>query len=195
LNVEKTLFCGVCANRLPAQAPACHPGGYVLGAALRYETAATRALVLALKFHNARPAGRELGKLVYEYLSSLDFCFEKEQAAIVPIPLGFWRQRQRGFNQAEIIAAEIAARSGVPLRTDMLCRARETTPQSQARGLAARSVNLRGAFGADPAKLVGLRTIYLVDDVRTSGATLAAAVEALRAAGHARVWALVAAHT
>ena len=103
--------------------------------------------------------------------------------SLIPIPLGGRRQRQRGFNQSERIAAALGARVGAPVRLDLLQRVRETRTQT-ALTPEARHANVAGAFQAGAAD--GMKLV-LVDDVFTTGATLAAAAAALSAAGARRV--------
>jgi ComF family protein len=105
------------------------------------------------------------------------------RVSLIPIPLGGRRQRQRGYNQSERIAAAIAGRIGLSLRGDLLQRVRETRTQT-ALTPEARHANVAGAFRAEPVS--GLELV-LVDDVFTTGATLAAAAAALAAAGARRV--------
>lgn len=103
--------------------------------------------------------------------------------SLIPVPLGRRRLRERGYNQSERIAAALGACTTLPVRTDLLQRARETRTQT-ALTPEARHANVAGAFRAGPVK--GLELV-LVDDVFTTGATLAAAGSALAKAGAARV--------
>jgi ComF family protein len=105
------------------------------------------------------------------------------QVSLIPIPLGARRQRQRGYNQSERIAAALGSRIGAPLQANLLQRVRETRTQT-ALTPEARHANVAGAFRAEPVN--GLELV-LVDDVFTTGATLAAAAAALSAAGARRV--------
>lgn len=103
--------------------------------------------------------------------------------SLIPIPLGAGRLRARGYNQSEYIAAALGRCTGLSVRTDLLRRVRET-PTQTALTPEARHANVAGAFGAGA---IGRDHFVLVDDVFTTGATLAAAAAALREAGAARV--------
>jgi predicted amidophosphoribosyltransferase len=112
-------------------------------------------------------------------------------ACAVPVPLHLWRRFRRGFNQA----ADLAGWLGLPV-VHALWRMRATVPQT---GLTAagRRRNVRGAFSTSPLlshrvqeTLITDRLVVLVDDVKTTGATLDACARALKAAGAAEVRAL-----
>jgi predicted amidophosphoribosyltransferase len=105
------------------------------------------------------------------------------QVSLIPIPLGPRRLRDRGYNQSERIARALAACTGLELRTDGLSRLRDTRTQT-ALTPEGRQANVAGAFR--PSGVAGARCV-LVDDVFTTGATLAEAGAALAAGGAARI--------
>ncbi len=112
--------------------------------------------------------------------------------AIVPVPLAADRLRERGFNQAQELAATLARAWRLPWHAELLLRARGGAHQARS-SHAARLRNVRGAFQA-PQRLDGA-TLLLVDDVMTSGASLGACAKVLLKAGAARVECCVLART
>lgn len=135
-----------------------------------------RAAVLGLKFRNRVAAARELGALLARKLV-------RDIDALVTVPLHPRRLRERGFNQADAIAAGIASELDVPVQHDALVRVRYTFAQS-ALALRERATNVGDAFVAGPvARRLRNARITVVDDVVTSGATSAACSLALRDAG------------
>jgi ComF family protein len=139
-----------------------------------------RKLIHLFKFDGVRPLQRVFG-------GWLTLVLPRDQRfdAIVPMPLHWRRRWQRGFNQSELLAQEIARRWNVPVRK-LVRRARATPPQA---GLtsAQRRKNVQGAFkAAGKTRLDGMR-ILLVDDVLTTGATAGACARVLKRAGAAHV--------
>ena len=102
---------------------------------------------------------------------------------VAPIPLHPSRLRERGYDQAWLLARQAGRRLGLPLRS--LLRRVQATPQQTRLGRQGRANNMRGAF-ASLGKIAGLR-VCLIDDVLTTGATASAAARALLQAGAARV--------
>lgn len=110
---------------------------------------------------------------------------------IVPVPVSSARLRERGYNQAELIAERMGERLQIPVRTDVLIRRRSTNPQKEL-GREQRMRNLRQAFASDPVRMIKGGRYLLVDDVYTTGATAECCTRALLGAGAGKVWFLAA---
>jgi ComF family protein len=142
-------------------------------------------LVVRLKYRGEERLADLLGDRMAETA-------ESRPDLILPIPLHAARLRERGFNQAVLLARRISRRRNVPMDSFFLKKTRPTPPQATLK-IGERRRNLRGAFElADPSRVAG-RSVLLVDDVATTGATLHEAASVLKAAGAASVEALVAA--
>jgi ComF family protein len=139
-----------------------------------------RDAIHAFKFRGKRALARPLAALIGEQWPSV----ARDVAALVPVPLGRPRERERGFNQSALLAERLARALGVAVQPRWLARVRDTQPQSDL-GATERRANVRGAFAAR-VEVAG-RHVVVVDDVLTTGATVAECARALRAAGAARV--------
>ncbi len=144
---------------------------------------ASRRLVLALKHGRRIALVPMMARLISARLGNVDAGWH-----VIPVPLHRWRLWQRGFNQAGLLAREIARAHGAGLVVDALHR-RKRTPTLEGLGRRARARTLAGAITINPrrADLVRGARIVLVDDVLTSGATSDACVAALLKAGAAQV--------
>jgi len=107
---------------------------------------------------------------------------------VVPVPLSKERRRRRGYNQMDLVAKALAGLLGLPCKTDALSRVRDTRSQVGLDAVA-RHRNVQDAFLARREAVQG-SVILLVDDLFTTGATLAACAAALREAGSGEVYAL-----
>jgi predicted amidophosphoribosyltransferase len=132
-----------------------------------------------LKYGGEPGLAAELGALVALEVAR-DLARAVSLDAIVPVPLFPSRATARGYDQADLLAAAVAARTGLPVRR-ALHRIRGGRPQVEL-DRTARAANVRGAFVAEAGSLRRL-ALGLVDDVATTGATLADAAVAARAAG------------
>lgn len=144
-------------------------------------TETSRKLVLALKHGRRIALAPMLAKLIAARIPPAD-----GERLIVPVPLHRWRLWQRGFNQAGLLAGELAKMGQGRLLVDGLVRTKRT-PSLGGMGAKARARALSGAISVrHPARIAG-RDVLLVDDVLTSGATSTACVRALKKAGASKV--------
>jgi len=148
-----------------------------------YTPRMSRAILL-LKYGNVAP----LGKWFAQRLAGLVAGQPQEFAAdaVVPVPLDRGRLRERGYNQAELIAKPLARMLGIPFRSYLLVR---TRPRPNQLRLTRRErwETVRGAYATHKTAQVDKLRVILVDDVFTTGATLDACSRALKGAGAARV--------
>jgi ComF family protein len=155
-------------------------GGGICIAAFEYRDP-LRSIIHRVKYRARKPALLGLASLAAVRISQRHLM---QADAMIAVPLGPRRLRQRGYNQAELVARSLAALHGPPVLPG-LARVRDTRPQAEQNG-SARWRNVEGAFAWRGGSLAGTH-LWLVDDVVTTGATASAAVVALRSAGAARV--------
>jgi ComF family protein len=136
-----------------------------------------REALHAFKFEGRRALAGPLADLLVEQCAG---GLPGPVDALVPVPLGRARERERGFNQAALLAARLAPALRVPVRAPWLARVRPTAPQSDLRGRERRA-NVKDAFRAHAA-VAGCRVV-VVDDILTTGATVGECARALRARG------------
>ena len=168
--------CGPCLQRPPPWDQAV--------AGLDYRFPVDR-LVCRLKF------GRDLAcaqALAMELVAAVRSAAQKPPDLIVPVPLHLTRQFVRNFNQAELIARRVGRTLGVRVLSRLLVRTRRTAAQSGLHAVQRRR-NIRGAFdcGAQRRQVAAARHIALVDDVMTTGTTLAECSRVLKRAGAGRI--------
>lgn len=130
-----------------------------------------------------------LGDALARHLVDLAISHQIQADLVVPVPLGQKRLRERGYNQAALLARAVSLALGLPYKPGAVSRNRETASQVGL-SLEARQRNVDGAFMAKTSIVLGKR-ILLVDDVLTTGATLEATSQALMQAGARRVAAVV----
>ncbi|WP_434606295.1 double zinc ribbon domain-containing protein [Pseudomonas sp. R1-7] len=171
------LRCGQCASRLPAFERVVAPWIYDFP---------VDTLVTHFKHQAKWPLGRLLGELLAQSVQHhFDEGLERPDA-LVPVPLAARRLRQRGFNQATLLARWLSGPLGIPCEENLLQRVQDT-PAQQALDAPARRRNLRHAFALAPGATLRNRHLALVDDVLTTGATAQTLARLLLDAGAARV--------
>ena len=182
-NDVEPVLCGMCRRAAPRFVRAYAYGSY---------DGALRGLIHLLKYQQVRPAAEPLGRLLATSLND----FEVRGTApilVIPIPLFRAKERQRGFNQAEMLSRAAlkhlnkASSTRFELHTGNLQRVRSTVSQT---GLTShqRRKNVRGAFALRKPQLVQGRCVLVIDDVYTTGTTLNECARVLRSVGAEKVW-------
>jgi ComF family protein len=213
--------CSICGERVLSsyaemdseglrRCPVCRRIDRPFGRAVAYGSyeGGLRELVHLLKYNGVRPAAKVLGRMLAEAWTTLEHEFEQaaferglfdqQPILVIPVPLYKTRRRERGFNQAELIARAALnihpMRERMELSHEILQRTRDTHSQI---GLTShqRRLNLRGAFAVPRAAEVTGRNVILVDDVYTTGTTASECSRVLRRAGARRVWVATVART
>lgn len=198
------LWCAACNRALPylgtAHCPSCAlptPAGETCGRCLRQPPLFTRTTAVfgygfpLDKLIQAMKYGEQLA-LAHAFAGKLARRIDSLPDCVIPMPLHPAKLRERGFNQSQLIAANVARELDLELLTHACRRVRDTPPQS-ALPWKERKKNMRGAFCCDM-DLTG-RRVALVDDVLTTGASLNALAEAVRKSGAAEIDAWVVART
>lgn len=144
-----------------------------------------RKLIHLFKYGNKTSLRRSLSELIFCFLKDYSLRFDSFDL-LMPIPLHPVRLRERGYNQSDILAQEIAKRFNLPVSNQNLIRTRHT--QNQARvNPKNRFTNIHDAFRIKYSALVKEKSVLLVDDLLTSGTTASEAARVLKDAGARRV--------
>ncbi len=200
---EGSLICPSCCQSLPRiKQPFCQGCGTPLTEGNLCPTCISHPLAIAgirsvflfggtvrlaihqFKYRYLKAMAAPLAQLLADYWRSYPLPGE----VLVPVPLHRKRLRERGYNQAALLARAMSKLTGLPVVEGSLLRIRDTVTQARTASAAERRSNVRDAF-ACPQELHGEKML-LIDDVCTTGATLDACAMALKAAGAGSVWGL-----
>ncbi|MDE2787322.1 MAG: ComF family protein [Chloroflexota bacterium] len=151
----------------------------------RYE-GSIRQAILALKYGGIKAAAPQLGDMLAEYLKGNPLPGD----LMAPVPMHASRRRERGYNQAELLARRVAGRCDVPYYGELLARTRRVDPQAGMTSAVSRAANVADSVAVSRPNDVDGAQIILVDDVATTGSTLEVCAAALKDAGAVSVWCL-----
>jgi len=144
-----------------------------------------RQAIHHFKYRDIKALAAPLAQLMEGYLRANPLPVQ----VLVPVPLHPRRLRQRGYNQSYLLARELSKLVSLPLAEGWLLRLRNTPPQAKTRSVEQRQSNVAEAFLCRGGGWQG-KSLLLIDDVCTSGATLNACARALKEAGASSVWGL-----
>lgn len=215
-GAPNSLFCQGCADALSPVPPSCFvckklvpakdgvPSGrtckvcaknsriYCFLSPYVYADPRILEIIHALKYRRIRGLASVCSRLLSGYVDKFRVSLPPE-SLLIPIPMHRARERRRGFNQSELIAREFSSILNLKFEGKALKKIRSTIPQVDlSRG--ERLGNMTGVFAVSDTALVGGKTCILVDDVKTTGATLEEAAKVLKGAGAKRIWAITLAH-
>ena len=181
---KENLLCKACFDNIPVYKTVSLGPKFTLVAVSTYDNKAIRELLHAFKYDKFLAAQGPFASLVDKYLNNVNLSkILPSDTVIVPIPLHKKRLRERGFNQAEKIADIIGERLGFHINNDTLIRIKNTPHQTMRKSKEERLNSLRNSFEITDKEAITGKTIILVDDVYTTGATMNEASKMLRHAG------------
>lgn len=181
--IQKRITEEILSEENTGKPPGNHPVQFSYAAALFFYHGENRykRIPQRLKYLGDIEEGRFFSGMLGEYLH--ESALFRDIDMIIPVPLHWSRRWSRGYNQAEVVARAIAQKlGGVPVRTDILVRSRRTRTQTKL-DVDAKSGNVHGAFALGKHKTLAIKGIHhvlLIDDVFTTGATMAACLSVLQ---------------
>ncbi len=169
--------------------------GLEILAGASYRDEIVKSAIWHLKYRGVRKLAEPLAKLILRRMQKEWPLSENKipysDCLIIPIPLSKKRFRQRGYNQSELIAKCLSDKLSVRISADNLIKIKNTPSQVEIKDREKRIKNLEGSFGLANPESVKNKTIILIDDVSTTGATMKEASKILKSAGAKKVIGLV----
>jgi len=208
IKLNNTAFCPVCSRRLPENKKTCHQdSSFILAAAGFYGDEVLDSLITLLKYQKIKQAAVPLGEILSRYLKDLFKNYELspygrplegreiKDFLIIPIPLHWQKEKQRGFNQSYLIAGQLGKNIGLPIENNILKRIKNTASQVELKDREKREINIKNCFIVEKPELLFQKNIIILDDVFTTGATMKEAASAIKKAGAKKIIGLVVAKT
>ncbi|MEK7114846.1 MAG: phosphoribosyltransferase family protein [Patescibacteria group bacterium] len=180
---NKNYLCENCWSKIEINKTVFFPDNrsqYILAAATDYKSPVVQNLIQDFKYNFLTSALEPIKRILDVYFEN---CLPSEallklgKFIVVPIPLSKKRFRERGFNQAELIAKYVAEKFNLPVVKDVLIKIKDSPKQSEAKNWDERLKNIEDCFAVQKSELIAGKNIILVDDVFTSGATINEAVK------------------
>lgn len=194
IQLFNQFICPVCQKRLFNPNKTCHSSPLkALGVVGFYEDEILKEVIHTFKYKKIKNLVFPLASLIIFFLKNNSYFLNlpKENLVIIPIPLHKKRKQLRGFNQAEILALEVSNYFSIKLINNVLIRIKNRPAQAEIKNLNQREKNIKGVFEIKDLKKIKNKTILLIDDVYTTGATLNEAAKILKQNGAKNVIGLV----
>lgn len=189
-KTDGKIICEKCLDSMPCSRNIKHPALNIVSAT-SYQTPLIKKVIWLLKYRGIKILADPIGQFVYKrtvpYIKNVPI----NNTLILPIPISKKRFRERGFNQAALIAEFFGAASGIAISSKNLIKKFNTPSQVEVSNRRERLKNLKDSFEVrDPKEIFG-KTILLIDDVSTTGATLTEAARVLKKSGAEKIICLV----
>lgn len=195
IKINDTAFCPVCSRRLPENKKTCHQeSSFILAAAGFYGDETLDTLIALLKYRKIKTAALPLGEILTRYLIR-NLKLEIRNWVLIPVPLHWRKEKERGFNQAGLIADCLSKNIGLPVIKNALKRTKNTASQVELKDKEKREFNVQNCFVVLKPELLSGKNIILLDDVFTTGATMREAAAIIKKAGAKKIIGLVVAKT
>lgn len=193
---KEYLLCQTCFDGIPIYETVSLGPKFTLVAVSPYDNKALRELLHAFKYDRFLATQIPLASLIDKYLNNVNLSKTlPADTVVVPIPLHRKRLRERGFNQAEVIADIVGECLSFPVISSVFVRIKDTPRQTTRKSKAERLESLRNSFEVIDKETLKGKTIILVDDVYTTGATINEAAKTLRRGGAKNIIGFVVAKT
>lgn len=184
-----TYLCQACFNKIDINL-SIEKNNYLnkIIAVADYKDPFVQELIKKFKYNYIKELAKPLSEFLIkasEFISPIPL-----KSIIIPVPLYKKRHRERGFNQAELLAKELAKYLNLPLENNILKRKIPTEPQANIKDNKKRIQNIKGVFKIDSNTIQG-KNIILIDDVATTNATLSEAAKILKEYKANEIWGLV----
>ncbi len=190
------LICKKCIENLPMPISTYVENPIKIFPTTSYSSKTIKKAIRELKYRKVKRLAKIFADLIHTriFLDKTNLLnYRHPMSIVVPVPLSKKRLRQRGFNQAELIAKHLSDKIGVDMYKNVLYKIKETASQVDIKDRGERLKNLKGVFSIKPRQVgqVKNKTVFLVDDVSTTGATLFESAKVLKKAGAKEVIGIV----
>lgn len=173
---NEALYCLECQN---------YTRGFDFARSSLNYTGDAKRLVLGLKFKNNRWIAKYFAQMLYD--TYMENALDAE--IVIPVPISYKREKQRGFNQSYLLAKPLAEKLGLPLHKDIIIKTKDNKQQAKL-GLSERRKNVVGAYEIARREFVKGKKVLLVDDILTTGSTMSEVARRLKIAGATAVYGL-----